>query len=153
MVLEGALYVQDVLAEEEEAPRRKIPLGTLDVANNATRCDCNNRAMRQAQRGHRLRSRHVRSEFCIACCHPLVQRLSFDAAFCPAPSSPNLQKDGIELTIATSSTMRAPVTRAIRSASLAVTQCEFRRTAAEKYRCCPRMKPFQSSITNFSNAS
>jgi hypothetical protein len=54
--------------------------------------------MRQAQRVHGLRSRHIRPEFGVTSRNPLTQRFPSNPALDAAPSSAHVQEYGVKLT-------------------------------------------------------
>ena len=68
------------------------------MTDDSTGGDRDNGAMRQAQRVHCLRSRHIRCEFGVTSRNPLVQRFPSNPALDAAPSSAHVQEYGVELT-------------------------------------------------------
>ena len=95
----GFLILMTSSSKEEEAARWKVSIRSFHMTDDSTGGDRDNGAMRQAQRVHCLRSRHIRCESSAsrAAIHWFsdsrrIQRL--DAA----PSSAHVQEYGVELT-------------------------------------------------------
>jgi hypothetical protein len=116
--------------------KKKQPLGKFCSGPSTYRIaprrrdsdDCVNR---QPQRASRLPPRHVQGKLRVAGGNPAVQRLAPDPAFSPSPARSYSHKQGFKATLVDRIIFPPPV-RAIRSASPAVSQGKFSRTAVEK---------------------
>ena len=132
MFLEGVFNLHHVFSQEEEITGWEILLRTFYIPDGSSGGNLDDGEVLQAKRTHRVRSRHVASEFRIAGGYPSIQRFRRIQHSVRRPPRRGLRNMPSSCPSRTRSAIRSPYVRANCSASFAVTQLEFCRVAAQK---------------------